>query len=319
MKKILTLLLVAILSLSTIFMFACDDNKPETNPDNNIVVTPENPNDDIVTPEEETESVFGVYKFYSMTVTYVDEDGEPIIVSFEIGENFYGVTLTEDYMVLELMSDGTMLNYSYAEETVWSLDGENFSMTLIDIEPAWDDETGDYLYDENGEIVMTESEETLYGTLKDGVLTFLMVDEEFNESEEYVFKKAEPTSATPQELVGVYKFYSLTDECINEDGETISSKTLNLGDTDDYDSIVTEDYIVIELRPCGHLVLIEDGYKYGGLVWKLEEGALIFVEGSEIAPIAVSIVEDTITMIQIDEDEFSNTIKTTTVLKKVNA
>ncbi len=101
MKKLLTILLVATLSLTMVFMTACK------------------------------EDVTGVYKIQSMTYS----DGQTTM-TFNLGDDMpMGGTLTVDFLKLELKEGGTFVMsgdlYGWDEtfSGTWSVDGENLKMT----------------------------------------------------------------------------------------------------------------------------------------------------------------------------------------------
>ena len=79
-----------------------------------------------------SDKVEGTYKFSSMTMTY---EGQTVTVN--VGEEFHGVILDENYNVLELKEDGTAKSSTtmdgalVAEETgTWVKDGKNVVITI---------------------------------------------------------------------------------------------------------------------------------------------------------------------------------------------
>ena len=86
----------------------------------------------------------GTYKFYKL---------ETSIGSWEVGENFMGTTLTEDFMTLVLNSDNT---FSLTEKE----DGET-----DDTVGTWAEEDGKVTLSVDGEAIMT-------GTLDGNTITF---------------------------------------------------------------------------------------------------------------------------------------------------
>ncbi len=58
----------------------------------------------------------GTYKFESMSAS-----GEGIEINLEVGEEYMGMTLTEDFIVIELREDGTCLLTMFGEgiEGTW--------------------------------------------------------------------------------------------------------------------------------------------------------------------------------------------------------
>lgn len=119
MKKLLTLIFVTILLLSSTFMTACikETSKPDV--------------------------VVGSYNFYSLTEVWGNGDNTES-KTVKVGEEFNGTILTEYYIVMELKSDGSVLASNWVDAK-WTRNGENIIITrMIEDYSNWDEETGQY-------------------------------------------------------------------------------------------------------------------------------------------------------------------------------
>ena len=79
-------------------------------------------------------SVVGTYKFKSLSGS---EGG--IEINVEAGEEFMGMTITEDFMVIELKEDGSCVMTMYGETTegaTWVKDGDKVIITAEGEEQA---------------------------------------------------------------------------------------------------------------------------------------------------------------------------------------
>lgn len=79
-------------------------------------------------------SVAGTYKFESLSGS---EGG--IEINIEAGEEFMGMTITEDFMVIELKEDGSCVMTMYgetAEGATWVKDGDKVIITVEGEEQA---------------------------------------------------------------------------------------------------------------------------------------------------------------------------------------
>jgi len=99
-----------------------------------------------VTPSVSESSIVGTYKFQSMSMTY-----EGVTQTVNAGDTYSGVTLDENYIVMELKEDGTAkmsttLAGTLVDESIgtWVQDGGNVVIT-IDDEPEIATIYGDFL------------------------------------------------------------------------------------------------------------------------------------------------------------------------------
>lgn len=73
-------------------------------------------------------SAVGTWKFSSMTTT-----AEGVTIDVKAGESYMGITLSEDYLVIEIKDDGTwvltttMMGESDTQEGTWTQDGKTIS------------------------------------------------------------------------------------------------------------------------------------------------------------------------------------------------
>lgn len=95
MKKIVTILMATLLCVCSLMIVGCSN-------------------------------VAGTYKFKSLS----SSDGG-IEINVEVGEKYNGVTITEDFVVLELHDDGTckLTAYNQTLTGVWTIEGNKITVT----------------------------------------------------------------------------------------------------------------------------------------------------------------------------------------------
>lgn len=187
------------------------------------------------------DSITGTYKFSKVSFTY---NGQ--INLFEVGQEFNGMTLTEDSYVLTVKKDGTF--------TVTSLlPGEEEAQN-----GTWKSENGQYIFTVEGQVY----EVTLSGAQLTLSTTQSMAYGDMTES--ITFKKSSSSSAeepetdkeqvgnTASAIAGNYKFVSITiTGAVEGDAEPVQE--IRVGDSLGGGYVVPENLYVLTVKEDGTL------------------------------------------------------------------